>query len=89
MCIFRISPSVRRHSSASSTTCSSSKSKMRYSSAAAAASSISRFSCRRFSTGLPLIYEMNSDLSVASSRYLADEEAVKAAAEAVANQARS
>ena len=38
-------------------------------------------------TGLPLIYELEADLTVKSSRYLADEETVKAAADAVANQA--
>ena len=38
-------------------------------------------------TGLPLIYDLEADLSVKSSRYLADEETVKAAADAVANQA--
>ena len=38
-------------------------------------------------TGLPLIYDLEADLTVKSSRYLADEETVKAAADAVANQA--
>lgn len=38
-------------------------------------------------TGLPLIYDLEADLTVKSSRYLADEQAVKAAAAAVANQA--
>ena len=38
-------------------------------------------------TGLPLIYDLEPDLTVKSSRYLADEEAVKAAADAVASQA--
>lgn len=38
-------------------------------------------------TGLPLVYDLDRDLAVRSSRYLADEEAVKAAAHAVANQA--
>ncbi len=38
-------------------------------------------------TGLPLIYDLAADLTVKSSRYLADEETVKAAADAVANQA--
>lgn len=37
-------------------------------------------------TGIPLLYELNADLSVASSRYLGDEEAAKAAAAAVAAQ---
>ena len=38
-------------------------------------------------TGIPLLYEIGSDLRVISSRYLADEEAVRAAARAVADQA--
>ncbi len=38
-------------------------------------------------TGLPLLYDLDRDLAVRSSRYLADEAAVKAAADAVANQA--
>lgn len=38
-------------------------------------------------TGLPLIYDLEADLTVKSSRYLADEKTVKAAADAVANQA--
>lgn len=38
-------------------------------------------------TGLPLVYDLDRDLAVRSSRYLADEESVKAAADAVANQA--
>ena len=38
-------------------------------------------------TGLPLIYDLETDLTVKSSRYLADEQTVKAAADAVANQA--
>ena len=38
-------------------------------------------------TGLPLVYDLDAGLAVKSSRYLADEEAVKAAAQAVANQA--
>ena len=38
-------------------------------------------------TGLPLVYDLDRNLAVRSSRYLADEEAVKAAADAVANQA--
>ena len=38
-------------------------------------------------TGMPLIYELDDDLTVKSSRYLADDDAVRAAAEAVANQA--
>ncbi len=39
-------------------------------------------------TGLPLIYDIGPDLAARSSRYLADEATVKAAAEAVANQTR-
>ena len=38
-------------------------------------------------TGLPLVYDLDRDLAVKSSRYLADQEAVEAAAAAVANQA--
>ena len=38
-------------------------------------------------TGLPLVYDLEADLSVKSSRYLADADAVKAAEDAVANQA--
>lgn len=38
-------------------------------------------------TGLPLVYDLDRELAVRSSRYLADEEAVKAAADMVANQA--
>lgn len=39
-------------------------------------------------TGIPLAYELDDDLKPLSRRYLGDEEAAKAAAEAVANQAR-
>ncbi len=39
-------------------------------------------------TGIPLLYELDDDLKPVSSRYLGDEEAAKAAAEAVANQAK-
>lgn len=39
-------------------------------------------------TGLPLVYELNDQLKPLSSRYLGDQEAAKAAAEAVANQAK-
>ena len=39
-------------------------------------------------TGIPLVYELNDDLEALSSRYLGDPEAAKAAAEAVANQAK-
>jgi 2,3-bisphosphoglycerate-dependent phosphoglycerate mutase len=38
-------------------------------------------------TGVPLVYELDDDMSPISSRYLGDEEAAKAAAEAVAKQA--
>ncbi|MEN8041067.1 MAG: phosphoglyceromutase [Actinomycetota bacterium] len=38
-------------------------------------------------TGIPLLYELDHDLRVVSSGYLGDEEAAKAAAEAVAKQA--
>jgi 2,3-bisphosphoglycerate-dependent phosphoglycerate mutase len=37
-------------------------------------------------TGIPLAYQLDDQLNVISRRYLADEEAVKAAAEAVARQ---
>nr|WP_248842574.1 2,3-diphosphoglycerate-dependent phosphoglycerate mutase [Bellilinea caldifistulae] len=37
-------------------------------------------------TGIPLAYQLDDQLKVVSRRYLADEEAVKAAAEAVARQ---
>jgi 2,3-bisphosphoglycerate-dependent phosphoglycerate mutase len=39
-------------------------------------------------TGIPLLYELNDDLTPISSRYVGDEEAAKKAAEAVANQAK-
>lgn len=39
-------------------------------------------------TGVPLVYELDDAMNVLSRRYLGDEEAVKAAAEAVANQAK-
>ncbi len=39
-------------------------------------------------TGVPLVYELGDGLEVESRRYLGDEEAIKAAAEAVANQAK-
>jgi 2,3-bisphosphoglycerate-dependent phosphoglycerate mutase len=38
-------------------------------------------------TGIPLVYELNDDLQPIESRYLGDEEAAEAAAEAVAKQA--
>lgn len=40
-------------------------------------------------TGIPLLYELDDNLKPVSSRYLGDEEAAKAAAEAVANQAKA
>ena len=39
-------------------------------------------------TGIPLVYELEDDLTPISSRYLGDPEAAKRAAEAVANQAK-
>ena len=39
-------------------------------------------------TGIPLLYELDENLRPVSHRYLGDPEAAKAAAEAVANQAR-
>ena len=39
-------------------------------------------------TGIPLLYELGDDLRPVSHRYLGDEVAAKAAAEAVANQAK-
>jgi 2,3-bisphosphoglycerate-dependent phosphoglycerate mutase len=38
-------------------------------------------------TGIPLLYRLGSDLRVLESRYLGDESAAKAAADAVARQA--
>ncbi len=40
-------------------------------------------------TGIPLVYELDADLKPLKHYYLADEEAVKKAAEAVANQAKA
>lgn len=40
-------------------------------------------------TGIPLIYEFDSELNVSKKYYLADEEEVKAAADKVANQAKT
>ncbi len=40
-------------------------------------------------TGIPLVYELDSDLQVINSRYLGDEEAVRKAQEAVANQGKA
>ncbi len=39
-------------------------------------------------TGVPLVYDLDGDLQPISSRYLGDQEAVAAAAQAVADQAR-
>jgi len=39
-------------------------------------------------TGIPLLYELDKNMRPVSHRYLGDEEAAKAAAEAVANQAK-
>lgn len=39
-------------------------------------------------TGIPLVYELDEDMRPISHRYLGDEEAAKAAAEAVANQGK-
>jgi hypothetical protein len=40
-------------------------------------------------TGIPLLYELDADLRPISHRYLADEETVRKAAEAVANQGKA
>ena len=40
-------------------------------------------------TGIPLVYELNADLKPLGSRYLGDPDAVKKAAEAVANQTKA
>jgi len=40
-------------------------------------------------TGIPLLFELNDDLTVKSFRYLGDPEAAKKAAEAVANQGKA
>ena len=40
-------------------------------------------------TGMPLVYELDEDLKLIKSYYLGDEEAVKAAMEAVANQGKA
>ena len=39
-------------------------------------------------TGIPLVYELNDDLSPIKHYYLGDQEAIEAAAQAVANQAK-
>ena len=40
-------------------------------------------------TGMPLVYELDADLKPIKNYYLGDEEAVKAAMEAVANQGKA
>jgi 2,3-bisphosphoglycerate-dependent phosphoglycerate mutase len=40
-------------------------------------------------TGIPLLYQLNSDLKALSKRYLGDEEAARKAAQAVANQGKA
>ena len=40
-------------------------------------------------TGMPLVYELDADLKPLKSYYLADEETVRKAAEAVANQGKA
>ena len=40
-------------------------------------------------TGIPLIYDLDSNLRPIKSEYLADEETVRKAAEAVANQGKA
>ena len=40
-------------------------------------------------TGIPLCYDLDADLKPIKSEYLGDPEAAKAAAEAVANQAKA
>lgn len=40
-------------------------------------------------TGVPLVYELGEDLKPTASRYLGDQEAIKAAQEAVANQGKT
>ena len=40
-------------------------------------------------TGMPLVYELDDDLKLINNYYLGDEEAVKAAMEAVANQGKA
>lgn len=39
-------------------------------------------------TGIPLLYELDSAMKPLSSRYLGDEEAIRAAQQAVANQGK-
>ena len=40
-------------------------------------------------TGMPLVYELNDDLTPIRSYYLGDEDAVNAAMQAVANQGKA
>ena len=40
-------------------------------------------------TGMPLVYELDENLKPIKNYYLGDEEAVKAAVEAVANQGKA
>ena len=40
-------------------------------------------------TGMPLVYELDADLKPIKNYYLGDEEAVKAAMDAVANQGKA
>lgn len=44
---------------------------------------------RNIPTGVPLVYELDSDLKPIKSYYLGDEDAIKAAQDAVANQGKS
>jgi 2,3-bisphosphoglycerate-dependent phosphoglycerate mutase len=40
-------------------------------------------------TGIPLVYELDKDLKATGSRYLGDQEAIRKAQEAVANQGKA
>lgn len=44
---------------------------------------------RNIPTGVPLVYQLDNDLKPISSRYLGDEEKIKAAMESVANQGKA
>ncbi len=44
---------------------------------------------RNIPTGIPLVYELNEELKPTKSYYLGDQEAIKAAQEAVANQGKA
>lgn len=44
---------------------------------------------RNIPTGIPLVYELDSDLKPISSRYIGDEAKIKAAMESVANQGKA